>query len=94
MEESSIGVWQWFHAHSDTWIMSSCQTRRAQSEGQFGIDIQDPMLLCCSSKQHAGQSVDPVCTMCHDKNAIRDSTSALLEHIMLPRMRMAKWIAS
>jgi hypothetical protein len=60
--ESSIGVWQWFHAHSDTWIMSSWQTRRGQSEGQFGNEIQDPMLLCYSSKQHAGQSEDPVCT--------------------------------
>lgn len=32
----------------------------------------------------------PYVLKCRDKNAIHDSTSAFLEHIMLPGMRMAK----
>ncbi len=74
-----------------------CLLRRQRGlrvRASLGTTFRIQWLLCCSSKQHAGQSEDPVCTMCRDKTAIRDSTSALLEHIMLRGMRMAICIAS
>jgi hypothetical protein len=84
MEGSSIGVWQWFHALTQTHelCLLGRQGGLRESEGQFGNDIQDPMLhmlqqqTTCRSECRSRMNYVP------RQNAIRDSTSALLEHIM------------